>query len=107
MAAVPAVPAIADLARTSGKVTQMGIQVHNWGNYANVVKLIKSNVLGKIAEGHFADLVLFDPATVIDHATFTKPQEFPVGIEKVFVNGVLVWNDAKSTGATPGLIITR
>jgi len=62
---------------------------------------------GVLREGAYADLVLFDPAAVIDHATFTKPQELPVGIEKVFVNGVLVWNDAKSTGATPGLIITR
>jgi N-acyl-D-amino-acid deacylase len=62
---------------------------------------------GVLRDGAYADLVLFDPATVIDHATFTKPQELPVGIEKVFVNGVLVWNDRKSTGATPGLMITR
>jgi len=62
---------------------------------------------GVLREGAYADLVLFDPATVIDHATFRNPQELPVGIEKVFVNGVLVWNDAKSTGATPGLVIAR
>jgi N-acyl-D-amino-acid deacylase len=62
---------------------------------------------GVLREGAYADLVLFDPATVIDRATFTKPQELPAGIEKVFVNGVLVWNDAKSTGATPGLVLAR
>ena len=62
---------------------------------------------GVLREGAYADLVLFDPAAVIDHATFTKPQELPAGIEKVFVNGVLVWNDAKSTGATPGLVLAR
>ncbi len=62
---------------------------------------------GVLREGAYADLVLFDPATVIDHATFRKPQELPVGIEKVFVNGVLVWNGARSTGVTPGLILTR
>jgi N-acyl-D-amino-acid deacylase len=62
---------------------------------------------GVLREGAFADLVLFDPATVIDRSTFAKPQELPVGIEKVFVNGTLVWSDAKSTGATPGVVITR
>jgi N-acyl-D-amino-acid deacylase len=63
--------------------------------------------LGILREGAYADLVLFDPATVIDRATFRKPQELPLGIEKVFVNGVLVWNDAKPTGATPGRVLTR
>ena len=43
---------------------------------------------GILREGAFADLVLFDPATVIDRSTFAKPQELPVGIEKVFVNGI-------------------
>src|SRR5438046_7135913 len=62
---------------------------------------------GVLREGAYADLVLFNPVTVIDRATFTKPQELSVGIEKVFVNGVLVWNNAKSTGATPGLVLTR
>jgi len=42
---------------------------------------------GILREGAYADLVLFDPATILDHATFGKPQELPTGIEKVFVNG--------------------
>ena len=62
---------------------------------------------GVLREGAYADLVLLDPLTVIDRATFTKPQELPTGIEKVFVNGVLVWNDAKPTGATPGQVLAR
>jgi N-acyl-D-amino-acid deacylase len=62
---------------------------------------------GILREGAFADLALFDPATVLDRSTFAKPQELPVGIEKVFVNGVLVWSDAKPTGATPGQVLTR
>jgi N-acyl-D-amino-acid deacylase len=57
--------------------------------------------------GAFADLVIFDPATVIDHSTFEKPQELPVGIQSAFVNGQLVWNLGKPTGARPGVVITH
>ena len=62
---------------------------------------------GVLKEGAVADLVLFDPATVIDRSTFEKPQELPVGIEKVFVGGQLVWNSGKATGARPGVVIIR
>lgn len=62
---------------------------------------------GTLREGAVADLVLFDPATVIDRSTFEKPQDLPVGIEKVFVNGVLVRSGNKSTGATPGQVLAR
>ena len=62
---------------------------------------------GVLREGAYADLVLFDPATILDRSTFAKPQELPVGIEKVFVNGALVWNDRRATGRTPGLVLTR
>jgi len=60
---------------------------------------------GVIREGAVADLVLFNPATVIDHATFAKPFELSTGIEKVFVSGTLVWADGKATGAKPGRVI--
>jgi N-acyl-D-amino-acid deacylase len=60
---------------------------------------------GAIREGAFADLVLFNPTTVIDHATFAKPFELSTGIEKVFVNGTLVWNAAQPTGAKPGRVL--
>ncbi len=62
---------------------------------------------GVLREGACADLILFDPATIIDHSTFAQPQELPTGIEKVFVNGVLVRSANKSTGATPGQVLTR
>jgi len=62
---------------------------------------------GQIREGAIADLVLFNPATVIDHSTFAKPFELPTGIEKVFVNGTLVWDETKPTGAKPGRVLPR
>jgi len=60
---------------------------------------------GVIREGAFADLVLFNPDTVIDNATYSNPMALSTGIEKVFVNGTLVWNSGKATGAKPGFII--
>jgi N-acyl-D-amino-acid deacylase len=62
---------------------------------------------GVIREGAFADLVLFDPQTVIDRSTFAKPFELPAGIEKVFVNGELVWNAGKPTGARSGRVLPK
>jgi N-acyl-D-amino-acid deacylase len=61
---------------------------------------------GTLHEGAFADLVLFNPATVIDRSTFAKPTEISSGIEKVFVNGTLVWDGGKATGAKPGRVVT-
>ena len=60
---------------------------------------------GILREGAFADLVLFNPATVIDRSTFQRPFELPSGIEKVFVNGSLVWTSGKATGARPGRVL--
>jgi N-acyl-D-amino-acid deacylase len=57
---------------------------------------------GLIREGFFADLLVFDPATIADRATFEDPHQFAVGMKQVFVNGVQVLADGRHTGATPG-----
>ena len=60
---------------------------------------------GLLRRGFHADVVVFDPATVIDLATYTEPHRTSVGIETVIVNGVRVWADGKHTGATPGRVV--
>lgn len=60
---------------------------------------------GLIKKGMKADLVLLDPTTVIDNATFAEPQKISSGIRSVFVNGVKVWNGEKVSGTTPGAIL--
>src|SRR6267378_2863287 len=57
---------------------------------------------GFLKEGMFADLVVFDPATIADHATFEKPQQYATGVKHVFVNGTQVIKDGEHTGAKPG-----
>jgi N-acyl-D-amino-acid deacylase len=62
---------------------------------------------GHITPGMYADLVLFDPATVIDRATPQEPHLTSVGIERVWVNGSEVFADNKTTAARPGMVIKR
>ena len=57
---------------------------------------------GFLRPGYFADVVIFDPATVSDHATYEDPHQLSTGIEHVFVNGVAVVTDGGHTGAMPG-----
>ena len=57
---------------------------------------------GLIRRGYKADLVLFDPTAVIDRATFQQPLRISAGINRVFVNGIEVWNNEKVTGERPG-----
>jgi N-acyl-D-amino-acid deacylase len=57
---------------------------------------------GTIRDGAFADLVVFDPATVRSTATYDEPRSYPVGIEHVIVNGTIVVAAGRHTGATPG-----
>ena len=57
---------------------------------------------GLLQEGMFADLVVFDPATIADHATFEKPHQYAVGMKHVIVNGVQVLKNGEHTGAKPG-----
>jgi N-acyl-D-aspartate/D-glutamate deacylase len=60
---------------------------------------------GRLAPGLAADVVIFDPATVRDRATFAEPTLAPEGIEIVLVNGELVFEGGKYTGARPGRVI--
>lgn len=60
---------------------------------------------GMLAEGFFADIVVFDPATIADHATFAEPMQYATGVRDVIVNGVPVLRDGEHTGATPGRFI--
>jgi len=57
---------------------------------------------GFLKEGMFADVVVFDPATIADRATYEKPHQYAVGVKHVFVNGVQVLKDGEHTGAKPG-----
>jgi N-acyl-D-amino-acid deacylase len=60
---------------------------------------------GFLREGYFADVLVFDPATIQDHATFEQPHQYSTGMEKVFVNGELVFEDGEHTGALPGQFV--
>ncbi len=57
---------------------------------------------GRLKEGLFADVVVFDPATIADRATFEEPHQYAVGVKHVLVNGVPVLRNGEPTGALPG-----
>ena len=60
---------------------------------------------GRIAAGTAADVVVFDPATIADHATYERPRQYATGVRDVLVNGVQVLRGGEPTGATPGRIV--
>lgn len=60
---------------------------------------------GRLAPDYHADVVVFDPDAVRDHATFEDPHRYATGVEHVFVNGVQVLDDGEHTGATPGQVV--
>ena len=62
---------------------------------------------GTVKEGLVADLVIFDPDTVIDNATWEDPHQYPTGIPHVLVNGVAIVDNSKHTGAMPGRVLRR
>jgi dihydroorotase/N-acyl-D-amino-acid deacylase len=62
---------------------------------------------GTLREGAFADVVVFDPATIIDRATYEQPHQLSDGVRHVFVNGVAVVSEGVHTGATPGRALRK
>ena len=60
---------------------------------------------GRLKEGYFADIVVFDPETIQDNATFTNPHQLATGVDHVLVNGVPVLRNGEHTGATPGRVV--
>ena len=62
---------------------------------------------GRVAEGAVADLVVFDPDSVIDHSTFEDPHQLSEGVRHVFVQGEAVISDGVHTGARPGRVLRR
>ena len=62
---------------------------------------------GKLQPGYFADIVLFDPNTIADHATFENPHQYATGMQHVFVNGVQVLEDGEPTKKAAGRFVKR
>jgi N-acyl-D-amino-acid deacylase len=72
-----------------------GLPATNW----------KLNDRGCLAVQCYADIVVFDPATVADRATFEEPRQYAVGVDHVLVNGVQVIRNGEHTGAKPGRVV--
>jgi N-acyl-D-amino-acid deacylase len=68
-------------------------------------KNLKIRQRGRLLPGYFADVVVFDPAKVQDHATFDSPHQYSTGVRDVLVNGEIVLRDGQHTGATPGQVV--
>lgn len=66
---------------------------------------LKIRKRGLLKEGYYADVVIFDPDKIQDHATFEKPHQYSTGVLHVFVNGVQVLKDGEHTGARPGRVV--
>lgn len=60
---------------------------------------------GRLEPGYAADIVIFDPAAIADHATFSEPRRLATGVRHVWVNGVQVLKDGEHTGAKPGQVV--
>ncbi|WP_375324453.1 amidohydrolase family protein [Flagellimonas sp. GZD32] len=66
---------------------------------------LKIKKRGSLTEGNYADVVLFDPETITDKATFEDPHQYSEGVLHVFVNGTQVLKDGEHTGAFPGQVV--
>ncbi len=75
------------------------------GSPACLQKILKIRNRGELKPGYFADIVIFDPATISDHATYEKPHQYATGVRDVFVNGTIVLQNGNHTGARPGRFV--
>ena len=66
---------------------------------------LRLNARGSLQTGYFADVVVFDPQAIQDHATYEDPHQYSSGVLHVFINGEQVLKDGEHTGATPGRVI--
>jgi N-acyl-D-amino-acid deacylase len=66
---------------------------------------LKIKERGRLAAGQFADVVVFDPKTIADRATYEQPHQYSVGVRHVWVNGTQVLKDGEHTGAKPGRVV--
>ncbi|HYG17842.1 MAG TPA: amidohydrolase family protein, partial [Ohtaekwangia sp.] len=66
---------------------------------------LKIKKRGSLLPGYYADIAVFDPATIKDHATFEDPKQYATGMVHVFVNGIQVLKSGEHTGAKPGRAI--
>jgi N-acyl-D-amino-acid deacylase len=60
---------------------------------------------GQLKAGYFADVVIFDPATIQDHATYEKPHQLATGVDDVWVNGIRALQNGTATGAASGRFV--
>lgn len=68
-------------------------------------KNLKIKDRGALAKDYYADIVVFDPAKIVDHAKFDKPHQYSTGMVHVFVNGKQVLRDGEHSGAKPGMVV--
>ncbi len=66
---------------------------------------LKLEKRGKLEKGYYADIVVFNPDTICDHATYEKPHQYATGMVHVFVNGTQVLKDGEHTGAKAGRVV--
>jgi N-acyl-D-amino-acid deacylase len=116
----------ADAPAAEGKTLQSGAHPRTYGNVARLLgkyvrdeqiitleeavrrltllpaQTLKIRERGRLVPGSFADIAIFDPASIGDRATFDSPHQYSIGMVHVLVNGVPVVRDGSHTGATPG-----
>jgi N-acyl-D-aspartate/D-glutamate deacylase len=72
---------------------------------SSVADRLRLKIRGILREGAFADVIVFDPETIADRATFTDPHQLSVGVEQMWINGVRVLKNGTHTGSKPGQIV--